>query len=298
MKIPEYVRIIEVGPRDGFQNISEFIPTEKKMKEIELLVKSGVKEIEVTSFVNPGAVPQMRDAVEVGAGSVEKYGDKARIIALVPNQYGAEQAVKCGIKDISFVVSVSETHNRNNVNRTKEKSLTELMHIIRSYPQLKIRFCAATSFGCPFEGAIPEDSVKGLIHRAADLGVREIVLADTIGAADPVQTERLATSIKDTFPELTVGLHMHDTRGLGLANMLAALSVGIERFETSVGGLGGCPFAPGASGNTATEDFLNMLSSMKIRTDVDMNQYMLAAAYVKHSIYPALTGHMISVFTG
>lgn len=295
---PKNVKVIEVGPRDGFQNIKEFIPTEKKLKAIDLLLESGIKEMEVTSFVHPKAIPQMADAAEVAKKTVEKYADRVKLTALIPNAKGAENAISCGIREVAYVISVSEAHNKNNINRTVRESMIELNTLLKAYPELNIRLDAATSFGCPFQGEVPEEAVIDFLEEAISYGIREITLCDTIGVANPLQTESLCVKVKKRFPGISVGLHMHDTRGMGLANMLAAMKTGITDFETSVGGLGGCPFAPGAAGNTASEDFINMLNGMGIENGIDFEKYMIAAQYIRDNIYSELTGHMVKVCKG
>ena len=295
---PKNVKVIEVGPRDGFQNIKEFIPTEKKLKTIDLLLESGIKEMEVTSFVHPKAIPQMADAAEVAKKTVEKYAGGVKLTALIPNAKGAENAISCGIREVAYVISVSEAHNKNNINRTVKESMIELNTLLKAYPELNIRLDAATSFGCPFQGEVPEEAVIAFLEEAISYGIREITLCDTIGVANPLQTESLCGKVKERFPDISVGLHMHDTRGMGLANMLAGMKMGITDFETSVGGLGGCPFAPGAAGNTASEDFINMLNGMGIENGIDFEKYMIAAQYVRDNIYSELTGHMVKVCKG
>ncbi len=292
--VPETVKIVEVGPRDGFQNLKDLIPTEVKQRAIELLIEAGVNEIEVTSFVHPKAIPQMADAMTLGKYIVDKYGTTIRAIALVPNERGAENAMKCGFRDVRYVISVSESHNMENVKRTKQQSLEELGRLIQNYPDLRVGLDVSTAFGCPFEGKVPESAVVAMVDAALSSGVSEIILCDTIGVANPLQTQRLATKVMNAFPDVPIGLHMHDTRGMGLANALAGLAAGITRHEASVGGLGGCPFAPGAAGNTATEDLLNMFLSMGIETGIDFEKYMQAAEYVRKNIHSALTGHMIN----
>lgn len=285
------VRVIEVGPRDGFQNLKDFIPTEKKIKEIELLIASGIKEIEVTSFVHPKAIPQMADAAEVASYIAGKYSD-IRLMALVPNKKGAENAIKCGIQNVAYVISASEAHNKANVNRAVEESLADVSQLMREFPELKVRVDVATAFGCPYEGIIPEDKVFRIVDQVLNGGAAEIVLCDTIGVANPLQVRKLCESFAKRYPDEDFALHLHDTRGLGLANAYAALDFGVRALETSVGGLGGCPFAPGAAGNTATEDLLNMLNSMGMNTGVDYEKYMEAVDFAAQNIKKNLTSRM------
>ncbi|MDU2064777.1 MAG: hydroxymethylglutaryl-CoA lyase [Sporomusaceae bacterium] len=295
LHLPQQVEVIDVGPRDGFQNIKEWIPTEVKMEIIDGLMAAGVKSIEVTSFVHPKAIPQMADATTVAAAALEKYqqvGLKAK--ALVPNLQGAKKAYSQGIREVTYVISASEKHNLANINRTREQSLADLAAIIKELPDLTIRLAAATSFGCPFAGQVPEELVLSLIQSAVDLGVNYVVLCDTIGVGDPKQVYSLVQAVKTNYPNITVALHLHDTRGMGLANTLAGLEAGITVFESAIGGLGGCPFAPGAAGNTATEDMINMFHRMGIQTGIDLDQYLSVVEIVKTKIQPVLTGHLAS----
>lgn len=292
MKLPEKVTVIEVGPRDGFQNVKDFIATEDKIRIIELLRNAGVTAVEVTSFVHPKAVPQMADAKEVAEKVREKFPD-LRAIALVPNERGAKNAWECGIKEVSYVISASEAHNQANVRRTVKESLEELGKIRQEVPELKVRLDIATAFGCPYAGKISQEQVFALMEEAKDFGIQEIVLCDTIGIADPVRVAGLAEAVKKRYPEFIYTMHLHNTRGQGLANILAAMQNGITSFETSVGGLGGCPFAPGAAGNAATEDFLNMLDYMGVESGIAGEEYLKAVAYVKAKVHADLTGNML-----
>jgi len=291
MQYPKHVEIIEVGPRDGFQNVKEFIPTQIKLDIINDLIESGIKEMQLTSFVNPKVLPQMADASEV-TRTILKSGKKPlRPIALVPNFKGARDAYENGIRTVSFVISASEKHNMANVNCSKEESVDTLRNIISSFYDLDVRLDIATAFACPFEGMTPEDSVHDLVKIANDAGVKEIVICDTIGIANPKHVATLCEKLL-TSSTAPLALHIHDTRGLGLVNMLAGLQTGIRRFETAIGGLGGCPFAPGAAGNTATEDAINMFESMGIATGIDLEKYLKAVEVVKQRIKCDLTSRM------
>ncbi|VBB07748.1 pyruvate carboxyltransferase [Lucifera butyrica] len=291
--LPKNIEFVEVGPRDGFQNIKEFIPTQTKLAVIEKMIAAGVRTMEVTSFVHPKAIPQMVDAAEVAKAIVANYQDHGlKAMALVPNLTGAKKAYECGIKEVTYVISASEKHNMANINRTREQSLADLQGITAEMPDLKIRIGVATSFGCPFLGKVDYDLVLSLIEAVVGYGVDSIILCDTIGIANPKQVSELVTAVKEKFKNIRLGLHLHDTRGMGLANTLAGLEAGVTIFETSVGGLGGCPFAPGAAGNTASEDMINMLHAMDIATGVDLDQYLEAVKIVREQIQPVLTGHM------
>ncbi len=286
------VTIIEVGPRDGFQNVKEFIETPHKEEIIRAMLSSGVKEMELTSFVSPKAIPQMADAADVCKAILGDSKGSFRDIALVPNLRGAQNAAASGIGSVSCVISATESHNQENVRRSIEESFEGLKSIAEEVPELDLRLDIAMSFGCPFEGKVPVEKVLSMIDRALTIGVKEIVLCDTIGIANPVQMGEFCKEVKRVYPDVKFALHLHDTRGMGLANMIAGMEAGFDRYETSIGGLGGCPFAPGAAGNIATEDAVNMLHEMGIATGIDLPQYLRAVDLVKQYITPNLTGRL------
>ena len=290
--LPSQVTINEVGPRDGFQNVAVFIPTGEKIAIVEQLIDAGLKNFELTSFVSPKAIPQLADAAELCRTILEKHGDKINASALIPNLKGAQSAWEAGIREIACVISVSVSHNKANINRTHEESLAELAKIVDSLPGMKVRVDLATAFACPFEGWTSVDSVYALTEKVARLGVKDIVLADTIGVATPNRVSRLSVGIRQAFPALNFGLHIHDTRGMGLANTLSGLMAGITTYETSIAGLGGCPFAPGAAGNTATEDLVNMLSGMNIATGVDLEKLIAVVGLVNQKVDAKTNSHM------
>jgi len=295
INLPKSIEVLEVGPRDGFQNIKEYIPTETKLAVIEKMIAAGVRSMEVTSFVHPKAIPQMFDSAEVVKTVVAKYQDTGlKVMALVPNLTGARKAYDSGIREVSYVISASEKHNLANINRTREQSLAELQGIIAEMPELKVRLAVATALGCPFQGKVDYDLVYSLVEAGVSSGVTFVTLCDTIGIGNPKQVSELVSGVKERFAGMPFGLHLHDTRGMGLANTLAGLEAGVTTFETSVGGLGGCPFAPGAAGNTATEDMLNMLHSMDVETGINLERYLEAVKIVQEQIQPVLTGHMAS----
>lgn len=296
MRLPEKVKIIEVGPRDGFQNVKDFIDTADKKRIIDSLVDAGVRDMEVTSFVHPKAVPQMADAMALAA-SVDYPAERLRKIALVPNARGARNAMSCGVNEVSYVISASEAHNKANVNRTTEESAEELRKIREAVPELKIRLDIATAFGCPYAGKVSREEVYKLIDTGRAAGIEEFVLCDTIGIANPKQTAMLAADVRRSYPDATFTFHLHNTRGLGLANILAAMQEGIDSFESSIGGLGGCPFAPGAAGNVATEDLVNMLDYMEIAHGVCQEKLLKAAALVRQTVHAELTGNMLNACT-
>jgi len=288
------VKIIEVAPRDGFQIIEKFIETEKKLKIIDMLINSGIQKMQVTSFVNPKAVPQMKDAREVVKKSIEKHPD-FEWTALVPNYKGAELAIESGIKELSYVISASEAHNMENVRRTVEESFKELKRIREDFKSTKIKLDIATTFGCPFEGDIDINKVIKMIHTGLDMEIDEIFLADTIGVANPKQIKEVIRAVKKEFEEIDFGLHLHDTEGMGLANVYAASQLGINKFESAAGGLGGCPFAPGAAGNVATEDLVNMFNKMGVETNISLAKLLETTDYIKENVKSNLSGHLSNV---
>lgn len=289
------ITVVEVGPRDGFQNVKSPIATEDKLAIIKEMICAGIRQMEITSFVNPKWLPQMSDAAQVAEYVRRNAPEGFRAIALTPNRRGAENAAAAGVSDITYVVSASESHNQKNVNRSIGRSLEELKEIHAAYPGMTIRVSLAVSFGCPFEGPVPMEQVLSVTEQVMDTGVREIVLCDTIGIANPLQVQNMVRQITSHFPEAVPGLHIHDTRGMGLANMYAGLLEGIDIFETSIGGLGGCPFAPGSAGNTATEDFLNMLDGMQMEHGIHLERYLKAVDLTKRLVGAPLTGRLSSM---
>jgi hydroxymethylglutaryl-CoA lyase len=293
MKLPKSVTIVEVGPRDGLQNEAEFVPTEQKIKLIELLSETGLERIEITSFVHPKAIPQLQDSEEV----VKRIHRKPGIIysTLVPNEKGLEKALASGVGEIAFFVSASETHNQKNVKMSVSESLKGFHQIAgRALSNgIRMRGYVVTAFGCPYEGRIPLEKVEFIVKEYQTLGVHEIALGDTTGMANPVQVTQMVERIKPRLAETGLALHFHDTRGSALANILAALQEGVTVFDGSIGGLGGCPYAPGASGNIATEDLVNMLEEMGIETGVNLEKLIQCAQYAREIIKKDLPGHLI-----
>ena len=271
------IDIIEVGPRDGFQNLEEYIPAEQKIAMMEELIASGVKHMQITSFVSPKAIPQMRDAQEVAARMVQKYPD-LDLFALVPNFRGAQNAYAAGLRKVTNVISLSASHNMANVRRTHDQSFEELQKILEVFPDMDVSLDVATAFGCPFEGKTHDvESLLTFMKRAYDLGVRTFTLCDTVGMADPKQVRDYVTVSKQAFPDARIEIHIHDTRGLGIACTLAGIEAGVDGVQSTLGGLGGCPFAPGASGNTSTEDLVFMLNEMGYHTGIDFKKILAAA---------------------
>lgn len=294
MKIPRNVILTEVGPRDGYQNIKDWIPTEVKLEIINKLIDAGFPKMEVSSFVNPKAIAQMKDVREIVENILNRSGFFIPYV-LVPNFTGAKLAYEAGIRNVTYVFSVSESHNRENVRRTVEESIEELQKIKKQWPSLFIKVDLATAFDCPFEGKIPPEQVVKMIKRCLELDIQEICLCDTIGTANPQQTDELLTVVQEMFPGQPFGFHFHDTRGMGLANVMVALQHGFISFESAVGGLGGCPFAPGAAGNIATEDLINMLENMGVKTGINKTNVVEAAQLIQAKVKPNLTGHLINV---
>ncbi len=268
---PSAVQVVEVGPRDGFQMESQFIPTALKVEIIGLLACAGLRKIEATSFVSPKTIPQMADAATVMA-TIERRPEVS-YTALVPNVKGARRAIDARATAIRIVVCVSETYNRNNVGLSVRQSLDncrEVMSLARS-AKVGCEAIIALAFGCPLEGEIDEDAVIKLAEELGELGYREIAIADSIGVANPRQVKRLMGRLGRSYPEIHFSAHFHNTRGLGLANVLGALEAGIDTFDASLGGLGGCPVVPGATGNISTEDLVNCLEEMGISTGVEIH---------------------------
>lgn len=290
--LPKQITINEVGPRDGFQNVKTFIPTQDKIAIIEALIDAGIRDFELTSFVSPKAIPQLADAAEVCRAILEKHGGKINGSALVPNLRGAQTAWEAGLREVACVISVSASHNRANINRTLDESINDLAKMIESLPEMKIRVDLATALACPFEGWIKPAAVGALAFRIHQLGIRNIVLADTIGVATPDRVYELSTYMRKQFPDVEFSLHLHDTRGMGLTNTLAGMMAGISTFETSIAGLGGCPFAPGAAGNTATEDLVNMLEDMNVSTGANLDKLVDVVRLVGEKVNAPINSHL------
>ena len=277
----------EVVTRDGFQIEPNFIPTDDKVKLINELSACGYAKIEVTSFTSPKAIPMLRDAEEVMGRIVRVPGVEYTV--LVPNLRGAERALESEADEFNLVMSTSETHNLANLRMTREKSFTGLAEVI-GYVNGKtpINVSLSTSFGCPMEGVISQKVVEEFVQRFADLGVRGVTICDTTGMANPIQVARMVDSLQKKFEYLELTLHFHNTRGMGLANLLAAVQGGITRFDGSLGGLGGCPYAPGASGNICSEDAIHMLDSMGYITGINITRLVNLAREL-----PIIVGHPV-----
>jgi hydroxymethylglutaryl-CoA lyase len=293
MSRPEKVIVTEVGPRDGFQIEHDFIPTATKIALINQLIEAGVPRIEFSSFVSPRAVPQLADAAEVLAGLDRSRGTE--LIALVPNAKGAARAVEAGADALCVFVSASETHNRKNVNRTVEESLAgfEEVMAIAGRAGTPVHGAIATAFGCPFEGDVPVAQVGRIAKRFRDLGMVGVALGDTTGMATPPLVIERCRHLAAQVPDLPITLHFHNTRGLGLVNVMAGLDEGVTAFESSFAGLGGCPFAPGATGNICTEDLVNLLNELGIETGIDLDRLCGVARRVEEVIGRPLPGQVM-----
>jgi hydroxymethylglutaryl-CoA lyase len=280
--------INEVAPRDGFQIEANFIPTASKIQLIDRLSRTGLAMIEATSFTSPKAIPNLSDAEEVMRGIERVPG--VLYTALVPNVKGCERAIACKLDEVNLVMSASETHNRANLRMSCEQSLAQFAAIVKlaQGSPLAINASLSTSFGCPFDGCIPAERVLHLVRRLLDLGIQGVTLCDTTGMANPAQVRALCECVRGRYPAVKFTMHFHNTRGMGLANVVAAVEAGMRRFDSSLGGLGGCPYAPGASGNVCTEDMAHMLEQMGYDTGVHLD----ALLEVAHDL-PAIVGHEV-----
>ena len=297
MNSADWVKITEVCPRDGFQNRS-FIPTEKKIMMIREMILAGADEIEVTSFVNPKWVPQFQDASEVYNGVKALAEEKGtKLITLVPNKKGADRAKEAGAGIVNLVLSASETHNMKNVNKTIEESLRELKSTVEEIEGLEVRLAIACVFGCPFGEVIPIERIVKICDEAYNYGIKYIGLADSAGMSTPSHTKAILKEIKNHFSIDTMGLHLHDTRGMGIANAYVALEEGFRNFDASLGALGGCPFIPGAKGNIASEDFVNMVNAMGMKTQYNLEKMLEAARKMENELEIKLGSSMMSMST-
>ncbi len=281
---PSRVTIVEVGPRDGLQNEATPIPTELKVQFVEALAAAGLPIVETTSFVHPKVVPQLADAAEVLRSLQRRPG--TRYPVLVPNQKGLERALAAGAEEIAVFTAASEAFNRANIAMGIEESLGVIAEVLRAARTagLRRRGYISTCFGCPYQGAVPVETVVEVSRRLLELGAEEVSLGDTIGVANPRQVQEVVGRVLEVVPRERLALHFHDTRGVALANVLAALELGITTFDASAGGLGGCPYAPGAAGNLATEDLVTMLDGMGIRSGVSLGAVVAAVQPVLRAL--------------
>jgi len=279
MKLPTHARITEVGPRDGLQNEPQNLPTEHKIALIRQLAAAGCGEVEATAFVSPKAIPNLADAAEVMRGT---EGLGITRFALIPNAKGYQRALDAGADGITLVMSATDSHNRKNLNQAVADSMTELAPLAARAQGdgLAARLSISMVFGCPFEGDPGLERIRAIVERMAGHGFTRIGLCDTIGIANPQQVHDRVGRLVQEFAGLEFELHFHNTYGRGLANVLAGLAAGVSRFDSCVGGLGGCPFAPGATGNIATEDLVSMLEASGVRTGVDLDGLLAASDFL------------------
>jgi hydroxymethylglutaryl-CoA lyase len=285
-RLPRHVTIYEVGPRDGLQNEPRMIPTADKIAFVNALARTGLPYVEITSFVNPRWIPQLADAAEVARAAERRQG--VVFSALVPNRKGLDAALGAGMKEIAVFLSASETHNKKNVNKTIADTLAAFEEVIdpARAAGARVRAYVSTVYGCPYEGAVDPRRVVDLSRTLRQMGVYQISLGDTIGVANPAQVERVLELVLAELPAAEIAMHFHDTRGTALANCYVGLGLGITTIDAAVGGLGGCPYAPGAAGNLATEDVVAMLHSMGIETGVDLEALIACSQQIA-----ALVGH-------
>jgi hydroxymethylglutaryl-CoA lyase len=290
--LPKAISLREVGPRDGLQN-EDPVPTEAKVALIDALSRTGVKRIEAVSFVHPKAIPQMADADEVWSRIDRQPG--VRYSALVPNMRGAERALAAGFHEIEAVVSASDTHNRKNVNRSTAESLDDIAVLIAAAHDngATCQVIVSTAWGCPYEGDVPESRVVEVASRAVRDGADGISFGDTTGMATPARVRRLIGEFRSAHPDVPLNVHFHNTRGTGLANVLTALELGVADFDASVGGLGGCPYAPGATGNVATEELVHMVEDMGVQTGVNLDAMVEVAAEAERIVGRTLPSQVL-----
>src|SRR3954469_23582044 len=285
-QFPKSVTIYEVGPRDGLQNEARPIATGDKIAMIDALTATGLQRIEITSFVNPKWIPQLADARDVARGIKRK--DDTVYSCLVPNKTGLTKALDAGMKEVAVFLSASETHNKKNVNKTIADTLTAFEEVIGPAREagVRVRAYVSTVYGCPYEGAVDPAKALELCRSLRTLGCYQVSLGDTIGVANPRQVRDILTRVLAEIPKPEVAVHFHDTRGTALANILVAVEMGITTVDAALGGLGGCPYAPGASGNVATEDVVYMLEGMGVRTGIDIDKLIAASGLAS-----TLVGH-------
>lgn len=289
------IQVMEIGPRDGFQSVScAIIPTQTKLEIIEAVLAAGVKKLQCTSFVSPKAIPQMQDASQVAAYLLENHPE-VELSALVPNFHGAKAAVEAGLGTVSPVISLSASHNQSNVRRSHQESFDELKRMLDAFAELRLDLDVATAFGCPFEGPMSTAALVDFVGRLYDLGIGSFNICDTIGAACPSQVREVFSSLMEAFPAVHFSAHIHDTRNMGMLNSLEAVRCGVDTIQTTLGGLGGCPFAPGATGNTATEDFVYLLHREGYETGIDQRKLVAAARLEAERVPGNYSGHHMQI---
>ncbi len=287
------ITIVEVGTRDGMQIEKEFIATDQKIKIVDMITNAGIQRVEVTSFVSPKHVPQLSDAKEVMENIKRKDGIEFE--ALVPNTIGMERALECNLDRISLFVSSSETFNNKNLRASRSEMIKKSKEVskIAIENNIKVRGAVVTAFGCPYEGKIPFDSLEWVVKEYIDMGCDEICLADTVGMSNPIHVKDITEKLRNIAPDANYSLHFHNTRGLGLANVYAGLEIGITTFDSSIGGLGGCPFAPKATGNISTEDTVNMLHEMGYNTNINLKKIIESVSYLEKILSRQLPGQLL-----
>lgn len=295
LKWPKKVHIKEVGPRDGLQNEDKILSSDVKAEWINQLSETGLVSIEVSSFVNPKWIPQLADAEEVFSKIHRKEG--VNYAALVPNLRGLERALKADVDEVCLFMSASETHNQKNINKSISETFPVLEEVVEEAKSAgkTVRGYVSTVIACPYEGEIPVSQVKRVVDRLLEMGVDEISLGDTIGVGVPSQVEALLSELLKSYKAEQFAMHFHDTRGTALANVLISLQMGITTFDSSLGGLGGCPYAEGATGNVATEDLLYMLTEMGIETGIDRNRLLQAAYFIEEKLEKPLSSKQMEL---
>ena len=297
-RLPERVDVYEVGPRDGLQNELRTLPTRDKARLVEALIAAGERRIELTSFVSPKWIPQLADAEEL----LKLVGRRPGVTfsALVPNLKGLERAQAAGLEEAAIFISASEAHSRKNINKSIAEALATATEVTAAATRggMRVRGYLSTVWGCPYEGDVPVERVVDICRRLVDGGVYQLSLGDTIGIGTPRQTERILEALLKHLPVGKLALHMHDTRGTALANALVGLTAGVTTFDASIGGLGGCPYAPGAAGNLATEDLVFMLHGMGVQTGIDMEKLVAAGEVAQELIGRKLAGKYLQAALG
>ena len=275
------VTIREVGPRDGFQNILDFIPTEEKIKIVDMLVDCGVSQVEVTSFVHPKWIPQLADASEVFAGISKKPGVDYTV--LIPNEKGLDRAIECGVKAVEWVISATDRSNMENLNMTVAESLAVLARAVHRAREngVRVEAVVANSFGCPYEGDVPLEKVIRLVRAYEELGINDIIIADSIGVANPEQVRTVLATLLDDSPGLNLSVHLHDILGIGLVNAYAAYEAGVTGFDSAIASLGGCPYQIHPGGNIATEKLVYMFEKMGVNTGISLDSLLDTSRYVR-----------------
>ena len=296
--LPKRVSITEVGPRDGLQNEPSWVPTETKKEFIRRLAATGLRRIEIGSFVAPKWIPPLKDGAEIGAAF--SHMDGVETTALVPNLKGLENAHAAGMREINVFMSCSETHNKKNINKDIAETLRQFSELIPEAKRrgIKVLGYASTAFGCPYEGDVPRERVVSISKELMEMGADGIGIGDTIGVGNPLQTKRLLEKLLDVVPAEQVVMHFHDTQGTAVANAVASLEMGITRFDASIGGLGGCPYAPGASGNVPTENLVYTFHGMGVDTGIDLTRLLEVGAWIQDKLGHPLPSNGLKAYLG